>query len=108
MPTGDAPGEDVKDAPRYPPGPPVGWFVLLGLMYWPWVRAIFFPGEGSGEGEGWEFPGSLILMFLGLGYVVFAIVLAILLGRRRLASKAHAVAFHGILGLIGFSILRSV
>jgi hypothetical protein len=99
----------VNNTRRYPPAPPVGSFILLGLMYLPWLWSFFFSRTTPGEDEGWEFPGSLIVAFFTLVYTILAITLSIYLGRRSSASKPHAIAFFaslGILALIAFSILK--
>lgn len=90
----------MSEATPGSPRAPIGSFVLLALLYLPWLRYWFGSRPAPDEGGGLEFPGGIILVFFTLIYLVVAISLAVYLYRRRATSTAHAVAFFASLGVL--------
>ncbi|SKB00539.1 hypothetical protein SAMN02745166_03164 [Prosthecobacter debontii] len=92
------------------PKVPVGSLLLIVCMYVPWLFHFFGPRTLANDDAGLEFPFSIIIAFLTLGYLVLIIVLPIRLYRHRTASLAHRVAFYAVIGifvLFGFSFFWS-
>jgi hypothetical protein len=67
-----------------------------------WLLFLLRPAPSpTAEGDDLEFPGSLILVALGVAYLVAAIALPIALYRDRNASRGHSVAYYASLGILG-------
>ena len=82
------------------PRAPVGSFILIGLMYLPWLLSLI-PQQPLEPGESYfEFPGGLIIILFGFFYLIAAIVLPICLYGRRDLSRAHTIAFYASLGVL--------
>ena len=88
--------EATPDSPRAP----IGSFVLLVLLYLPWLRYWFGSRTAQAGEADLEFPGGIILVLFTFIYLVVAISLSLYLYRRRGASTAHAVAFFASLGVL--------
>ena len=79
---------------------PIGSFVLLVLLYLPWLRYWFGSLPAPDEEAGLEFPGGIILVFFSVIYLFVAISLAVYLYGRRTSSTAYAVAYFASLGVL--------
>lgn len=101
----------MNEALRPKPRAPVGSFVLIALMYLPWLRYFLGPRLAPGDDGDMEFPGGVILLVFGLAYLIAAIALPIRLYRHRDVSRAHTIAFYasfGILALFTTLIWRAI
>jgi hypothetical protein len=90
----------MTEATPHSPRAPIGSFVLLVLLYLPWLR-YWFGSRPARDGDAdLEYPGGIILVFFSFIYLVVAISLSLYLYRRRGSSTAHAFAFFASLGVL--------